>query len=165
MKKPLLIFGLIIGALLTTNSLIMINMMYSNPEFKGNPVLGYSILIIIFSLMYFGVKNYRNNHLDGKINFLKAFKAGAIISFIASTVYVVIGLTNYYLFIPDFLDVFSNHVIRNAEPYKVEAVTAQMENFKEMYKNPLFAIFVSYMEVLPIGIVVALLTSFIVKKK
>ena len=164
MKKIILIFGLIIGAILATNAIIHMNMMYSNPDYKGNDVIGYATLVIIFSLIYFGVRNYRNNYLDGKINFLQAFKTGALICFVASTVYVIFGLLYYYFFAPDFIDVFTDYMIRNSAPDEVEATTAQMANFKEMYKNPLFAILITYMEVLPIGMIVALFSAFIVKK-
>jgi len=165
MNRIIFIFGLVVGALLTINSMIMINKMYSDPDFKGNDVLGYTILVAIFSLIYVGVKKYRNVQLEGKISFLKAFKSGAWICFIASTVYVVVGLLYYYLFIPDFVDVFSEIVIRNSAPEEVEAATAQMANFKEMYKNPLFAIFISYVEVLPLGMIIALMSALLVKKK
>lgn len=165
MKKIILIFGLVIGAILATNAIIHMNMMYSNPDYKGNDVIGYATLVIIFSLIYFGVRNYRNNYLDGKISFLQAFKTGALICFIASTVYVIFGLLYYYFFAPDFIDVFTDYMIRNSAPDEVEATTAQMANFKEMYKNPLFVILITYMEVLPIGMIVALFSAFIVKKK
>lgn len=165
MKRITLIFGGIIGFILTTNSIIHIHMMYNNPDYKGNDVIGYASMVIIFSLIYFGVRNFRNNHLDGKIGFSSAFKTGAIICFIASTFYVVFGLLHYYVFVPDFGEVYTDYVIRNSAPDEVEAVTAQMESFLEMYKNPLFAILISYIEVLPIGMVVALISAFIVKKK
>lgn len=165
MKKTILIFGTVIGIILSTNAIIHMNMMYSNTDYKGNDVLGYTIMVLLFSLIFFGVRNYRNNFLDGKISFLKALKTGALICFVASTVYVVFGLAYYYIFAPDFIDVFIDYVIRNAAPDEVEAKTAQMANFKEMYKNPLFAILITYMEVLPIGLIVALFSAFIVKKK
>ena len=165
MKRIILIFGLVIGVILTANWIIHANMMYSNPDYKGNDVAGYATLVIIFSLIYFGVRNYRNNHLDGKISFLQAFKTGALICLVASTVYVVFGLLYYYFFVPDFIDVFSEYVIRNSAPDEVEAKTAQMANFKEMYKNPLFAIFITYIEVMPIGMIVALFSALIVRKK
>ena len=163
MKKIIFTFGIVIGAILATNAIIHMNMMYSNPDYKGNDVIGYATLVIIFSLIYFGVRNYRNNYLDGKINFLQAFKTGALICFVASTVYVIFGLLYYYFFAPDFIDVFTDYMIRNSAPDEVEATTAQMANFKEMYKNPLFAILITYMEVLPIGMIVALFSAFMVK--
>lgn len=165
MKKIILIFGVVIGALLSTNAIIHMNIMYTNPDYKGNDVLGYVTLVVIFSLIFVGVRNYRNKYLGGTISFLQALKSGALICFIASTVYVTIGLSYYYLFAPDFIDVFTDFMIRHSAPDEVEATTAQMANFKEMYKNPLFAILVSYLEVLPIGMIVALVSALIVKKK
>lgn len=165
MKKVTLIFGSVIGLVLTTNSIIHMNMMYSNPNYKGNDVIGYATMVIVFSVIYFGVRNYRNKYLNGEIGFLKAFKTGALICFIASTYYVVFGLLYYYLFIPDFLDVYADYIIRNSPAGEVEAKTAQMESFKEMSKNPLFVVLFSYFEVLPIGMIVALVSAFMVKKK
>jgi hypothetical protein len=165
MKKIILLFGVVIGALLSTNAIIHMNMMYTNPDYKGNDVLGYATLIIIFSLIYVGVRKYRNNYLDGKISFTQALKEGALACFVASTVYVMIGLFYYYVFAPDFIDVFTDYMIKHSAPDQVEATTAQMASFKEMYKNPLFSIFISYMEVLPIGMIVALVSAFLVKKK
>jgi len=67
--------------------------------------------------------------------------------------------------VPDFIDVFSDYMIRNAAPDEVATTTTQMANFKEMYKNPLFAILITYIEVLPVGMIVALFSALIVKKK
>ncbi len=165
MNKITALFGLVIGAILSTNAMIHMNMMYSNPDYKGNDVLGYITLVLIFSLIYFGIRNYRNRYLDGKIGFGRAFKIGALICFLASTVYVVFGLIYYYIVAPDFIDVFTEFMIRNSTPEKLEATTAQMESFKEMYKNPLLVILITYLEVLPIGMIVALISAFIAKKK
>ena len=51
----------------------------------------------------------------------------------------------YYIIIclSQILLMFFEHVIRNSAPDEVESITAQMANFKEMYKNPLFAILIS----------------------
>ncbi len=165
MKRIILIFGVVIGSILSANSIVHMNMMSSNPDYQGNDLVGYATMVILFSLIYFGVRNYRNNFLAGKIGFSKAFKTGALICLVASTVYVVVGLLYYYLFAPDFIDIYADYIIRNSAPDEVEAATAQMANFKEMYKNPLFAILMTYMEVLPIGMIVALISAFIVKKK
>lgn len=165
MKKVVLIFGSVIGIVLSTNSIIHMSMMYSNPDYKANDAIGYATMVIIFSVIYFGVRNYRNNHLEGKINFSKAFKTGAIICFIASTYYVVFGLMYYYLFVPDFMEVYADYIIRNSAASEVEAKTAQMASFKEMSKNPFFVVLISYFEVLPIGMIIALISAFIVKKK
>lgn len=101
MKKIVLTFGLIIGTILCANMIVMVNMMYGDTVFKGNDIVGYTALIVLFSLIFFGVRNYRNRQLNGAISFGRAFKIGALIAFVASTMYVVIWLFYYYLFVPD----------------------------------------------------------------
>ena len=165
MKKIVLIFGLIPGIILSANMIYMINLLYSNPDFKGNDVLGYAAMVVVFSLIFFGVRNYRNKHLHGVISFGKAFKTGVLIALVASTVYVVVGLFYYYVFAPDFIDVYTRHVLKNTPSAELAAKTTEMESFKEMYKNPVFAVLITYFEVFPIGLVVALVSALILKKK
>ncbi len=165
MRKIVLIFGLIIGTILSANMIVMVKLMYSKTDFKGNDFVGYTALIVLFSLIFFGVRNYRNKHPDRVISFGKAFKTGALIALIASTMYVVIWLFYYYLLVPDFIDVYTSHMLNNCADADLQAKTAQMANFKEMYKNPLFVILITYSEVLPIGLVVALVSALILKKK
>ena|SRR5688572_12214436 len=170
MKRNVLIFGLVLGTMLATHAVYMMTLVYRNPEFKSNDVVGYAAMIVVFSLTYFGIRNYRNKELNGVISFGKAFKTGALIALLGSTLYVVIGLSYYYLFVPDFLDKYTLHVLsqatRNgATATELAAKTEEMKQFKEMYKNPVFAVLISYAEVLPIGLVVALFSSLILTKK
>jgi hypothetical protein len=166
MKKNVLIFGFVLGIILCINMVIMVNMMYTNPEFKGNDLLGYAVMVVIFSIIFFGVRNYRNKELGGIISFGTAFKTGLYIALVASTVYVVVWLFYYYLFVPDFIDKYTAHVLHQctSEAELVEK-TKEMENFGKMYENPLFVILITYSEVLPVGLIVALVSSFILKKK
>jgi len=40
-----------------------------------------------------------------------------------------------------------------------------MAEFKEMYKNPLYVVLITYTEVLPVGLIVALVSALILKRK
>jgi len=69
-------------------------------------------LLIIFGVMLYGIKNYRNNGLEGKITFGQAFLHGLVIGIIA---FIITGIYNYifYAFIaPEYantmLDSFVN---------------------------------------------------------
>lgn len=166
MKKNVLIFGLILGTILCINMIVVINMMYTNPDFKSNDLLGYAAMVVIFSLIFFGVRNYRNKVLDGVISFGKGFKTGLLIALVASTLYVVVWLFYYYLFVPDFIDKYTTHVLHQYTTESERAAKAvEMANFKEMYSNPLFVVLITYSEVLPIGLIITLISSLILKKK
>lgn len=146
----------------------MVNLCYTNPDFKSNDILGYAAMIVVFSLVFFGIRSYRNKQLGGIISFGKAFKTGALIVLVCSTMYVVVWLFYYYLFVPDFLDKYIPHVLKETaqkDASNLAAKTKEMENFREMYKNPLFVILITYSEVLPVGLIVALVSSLILKKK
>ncbi len=170
MKRNVLIFGLILGSIMTGHMIYMINVICNNPGFEGNDIVGYAAMIVVFSLTFFGIRNYRNKELGGVISLGNAFKTGAAIAFLGSTMYVGVWLFYYYLFVPDFIDKYTLHVLsqatRNgATASELAAKTAEMENFKEMYKSPLFVILISYAEVLPIGLAVAFVSSLVLKKK
>jgi len=170
MKKNILIFGLIMGAIISINMVYMVNLCYTRGDFTGNDVAGYAAMIVIFSFIFIAVRNYRNKYNEGVISFGSAFKMGALIAFIAATMYVVTWIFYYYLFVPDFLDKYIPHVLKDAASQGATAVeleqkTAEMEKFKSMYKNPLFVILVTYAEVFPVGLIVSLISALILKKK
>jgi hypothetical protein len=165
MKKIVLVFGIIIGLVFCANIGFMVYWMYHNPDLKGSELVGYAVMVVVFSLIYIGVRNYRNKQLDGFISFGKAFKTGALIALLGSAIYVAAWLFSYYLFVPDFIDVYSDYVLKNCTPEDLPAKTKEMADFKELYKNPLFVILITFSEVLPIGLVVALVSALILKRK
>lgn len=168
MTRNILIFGTIMGAIICTNMVYMVSLCYSNPDMEPNDVLGYAAMVIVFSLTFFAIRNYRNNSLNGIISFGHAFKTGAITVLLASTLYVVVWLFYYYLFVPDFIDKYTAFELKRATRAGVTDLTektAEMAKLKDMYQNPLLVVLITYMEVLPVGLVVALVSAAVLKKK
>ena len=140
MKKNILIFGLVTGAILSINMVIVVNVLYNNPDFESNDFLGYSTMVVILSLIYFGVRNYRNKQLNGVISFGKAFKAGLLIALVASTMYVVVWLFYYYLFVPDFMEVYASHVLEQCtSPDELAATKEEIERLVLLQEELLLA--------------------------
>jgi len=170
MKKTIFTYGLIAGVIVATIMVISIQMCYNNPNFEPSMLVGYASMIVAFSMIFIGIKNYRDKFLGGSITFGKAFKMGLWIAFIASTMYVVTWLIYYYFFIPDFMEKYSQMVLNNlnkdgATAAEIAKKTEEMEMYGEMYKNPLFVILLTYSEVFPIGLVISLITALILKRK
>ncbi len=170
MKRNVIVFGLISGLIISTIMGILMVVYRNNPDLEGSMMVGYIAMIVAFSFVFIGTKNYRDKYNDGVITFGKAFRLGLYITLIASTMYVMMWLIEYYVFMPDFMDKYSEHIIKGLhESGATQAVIDQkileMGTYKEMYKNPLFVVLLTYAEILPIGILITLISAFILKKK
>ncbi len=170
MKKNVWVFGSIIGIIMACFAVYQAGECYTNPDMKTNDVVGYAGMIAVFSFVFIGIKNYRDKYNGGIITFGKAFKTGFYITLIASSIYVFVWLIDYYIFIPDFLDKYIPHVLKKTSSNGASAVelqekAAEMASFKEMYKNPLFVVLVTYAEIFPLGLIITLISSLILKRK
>jgi hypothetical protein len=169
MKKLVLVYGIIAGVIVAALMAFSTGYFCAKGDFEGGMIYGYSAMILAFSMIFVGVKSFRDKHNGGTINFGKAFKIGLFISLIASTIYVISWLINYYLFMPDFMDRYAVVMLDKAKSSGISAEelakkTAEMTQMREWYKNPLFVILMTYIEILPVGVVVTLITALILKR-
>src|ERR1044072_6704957 len=82
-----------------------------NVDYNSSMLIGYASMLIAFSLVFVGVRNYRNKYNGGVISFGKAFKIGLFMVLIASTIYVISWLIAYFFFIPDFFEKYSAQML------------------------------------------------------
>lgn len=168
MKKIVLISGLIAGCIL---AIVMFTSLYFlDDHFSNGMLIGYSSMLLAFSLIFVAVKTWRDKYNNGIISFGKAFKIGLFISLVASSMYVLAWTIEYYFFIPDFMDKYAAHVINKAKADGASAAeilkqTTDMAKFKEMYKNTFFMVLLTFSEVLPVGLLISLLCALILRRK
>ncbi|QBZ98728.1 DUF4199 domain-containing protein [Flavobacterium sangjuense] len=171
MKKIILTYGLIAGAIVTAFMAYGVYSLNKNPDYEGSMILGYTGMLVAFSFVFIGVKNYRDKQNNGAITFGRALKIGALISLIASTIYVGVWLIEYYCLYPDFMEKYSAAAIQKMSTSGISATelkakTDEMLMMKEMYKNPFWVIVFTYVEVLiPIGLLVPIISALILKRK
>lgn len=170
MKNIIIRNGVIAGFVVTIMMIVSTALMYNDEQFEPSMAVGYIGMFIAFSFVFVGIKSYRDKYNHGSITFGQAFKIGLLITLIASTFYVVTWLVEYYVFIPDFMDRYSDFVSRQIEREnlplnEVQEKMAFLEKQKEWYKNPLFVILLTYSEILPIGIIVSVISALILKRK
>ena len=83
MKKTVLTFGLIAGLMISV--LMDSAMIFADKIGSGHSmVLGYTMMVASFLLIYFGVRSYRDNVLGGQISFGRAFSCGILIAIITT---------------------------------------------------------------------------------
>ena len=127
-------------------------------------------MLLAFSLIFVGTKITRDKYNGGFISFGKAFRVGLFITLIAATIYVLVWLIDYYIFIPDFADKYAAQAVKKLQESgaTAEAIAKkakEMEDFSRMYKNPFFNTLITYSEIVPVGLLVSLISAFILKKK
>ena len=169
MRKVVLTFGLIAGAILSAMMLITIPF-HDQIGFDKGLIIGYTTMVLAFFMVFFGVKSYRDNVAGGTVTFGRAFKVGLLIMAVACVCYVATWQVVYYKFAPDYLDKYSAYTLDKAKrsgasDSAIAAQERQMTEFKEMYKNPLVNVALTLLEPLPVGLFFTLVTAGILSRK
>lgn len=170
MKKNILIYGLISGLIVSALMAIILSVASNSGNYDSSIVIGYASMLIAFSMIFVAIKNYRDKYNGGIISFGRAFKIGFFISLIASTIYVIVWLIEEHFFFPDFMEKYTANELNKLQSSGISAAelaneTKQLEQAKEWYKNPFFKILMTYAEILPVGLIVTLISSLILKRK
>jgi hypothetical protein len=168
MKNIIIKNGILAGIIVSIVMGSMTLFMKSNPNTEPSMVIGFGSMLLAFIFVIIGIKQQRDAN-NGIISFGKAFTTGLLISLIASTIYVFVWLIIYYNFFPNFIEQYSEMAIKNAKSEDIAKVTTEMNQYKEWYKSPIMIILLTFMEILPLGIVVSLIGAivfaFFLKKK
>ena len=169
MKKTVLTFGLISGLMISVlmgGSLVLADRIGSGHSMA----LGYTIMVASFLLIYFGVRSYRDNVLGGQISFGRAFGCGMLIALITTVCYVAMWEVLYFNFMPHFMDGYFAAQIHKVQasgldPAAVAAQVAAIQRSQQLYQNPLVNMAYTFMEPLPVGLVVALISAAVLRRR
>jgi hypothetical protein len=170
MKKIVLVCGGIAGLIVSAMGLISTAVFCTSGDFEKGMIYGYASMIVAFSLIFVGIKNFRDKYNGGMVSFGKAFKVGFLITLVASTFYVISWLINFHFFMPDFYDKYFIRMLdqlkaSGASAATIAEKTAEMAKMKEWSKNEFFVIIMTYVEILPVGLIVTLIAALILKRK
>lgn len=169
MKKTVLTFGLIAGAMLSAMLLITIPFQDAIGFDRGE-IIGYTSMVAAFLLIFFGVRSYRDNVAGGTIRFGRAFTVGALIAVVASLCYVVTWEVIYFKISPAFLAKDQTHFIDKARAAgesedAIAKKKAEMDAFAKLYQNPVINAAITFVEPLPVALVVALVSAGVLSRR
>lgn len=169
MKKTVLIFGLISGAV-SSGMMLATLPFIDHLDFDKGAIIGYTALVASALVVFFGVRSYRDNVGGGHVGFGRAFAVGLLITLVSCACYVVTWEILYYKVMPDFGEKFTAHMVERARASGVSAQQLEEKkreaaSFKEMYDKPLYNIALTFTEPFPISLVVSLISAAILRKK
>ena len=170
MKKIVLTFGLIAGAILSATMLATLPLHDQIGYDTLGMAIGYTSMVIAFLLIFFGVRSYRDNIAGGSVRFGRAFGVGMLIALVASACYVGTWEVIYYRFAPNYLENYRDHMIEKARASgasdaELVQKRAEMEKFAQIYANPIMNVAMTLAEPLPVALIVALVTAGVLSKK
>jgi hypothetical protein len=169
MRKIVLTFGLIAGAILSVMMLITIPF-HDEIGFDKGLIIGYTTMVLAFLMVFFGIKSYRDNVAGGSVSFGRALGVGLLIVVIASVCYVATWELIYYKLEPDFADKYAAAMVKKARESgaseaEIAVKTKEASDFKRLYDNPLINIAYTLIEPLPVGILFALVGAGVLSRK
>lgn len=174
MKKTIIKYGLISGAIAAACQLIIVMILksygFDKVGFDNSAYFGYSLIILSMAVIFFGIKAFRDKENEGKVTFTKGLGIGLGIALISSVCYSLMWLVVYYGFIPNFMEDYATFCMNKlkesgANEMELSKNQAELAQIKEFYKTPWGIFAITLVEPLPIGVLGALVSAFILKRK
>ena len=167
MTRTIFIYGIISGAVVALG--ITATIIFSGGQPPHSSVfLGYLIMLVALSSILVGVKQYRDNVQGGVIGFWKALAIGLGISAVAGVAYVIVWEAYCAIEHYDFATDYANSILLAKRTAHVSAAEYQkavteMAQFRTQYANPLFRWPMTFIEIFPVGVLIALITAVLVR--
>ena len=165
MKYPL-IFGSSAGAIII--SVLVAGLAFDLPDHLQSEWFGYAVMLAALSMIFVGVKRYRDVERGGVIRFLPAFGLGLGIALVAAIIYII-GWEIYLATTSrDFIAEYTAGIVENmraagASAEAIQAKVAEMQAMGQSYKNPLFRIPITFIEIFPVGLIVAFVSAALLR--
>jgi hypothetical protein len=166
MLRTILIFGLLAGLIVAVPMmLLMANSDFGEGDHGSHSlVTGYALMLLAFTMIFIGVKRYRDHRLGGVIRFVPALLVGLGISVIASVIYVIgweitLAATDY-AFMGDYTAaILEAERAKGASEAALASKAAEMAKMAQDYLNPFYRMPITFVEIFPVGLIVSLVSA------
>lgn len=169
MQRIILSYGILSGLVVIVTTIIGISFSLENEAFEFSQWLGYLVMLVALSMIFVGMKRYRDNEQGGVISFARGMQLGLGIAAVAGVMYVTVW--ELYLVLTDyaFINDYAQATIdarraAGATTDELARLTADMDTMKAQYANPLFRIPITFLEIFPVGLLVSLLSAAVLRK-
>lgn len=168
MLRTSLIYGVIAGLIVAVPMFTLLAGDADHTEWSSSHLFGYAMMILALSMIFVGVKSYRDKVKGGVIKFLPAFLLGLGISAVASVIYVAgweltLALT-HYSFASDYAaSALEAARAKGVSPAELEEMRVQYAEFERQYADPLFRLPMTFIEIFPVGLIISLIAAALLR--
>jgi len=170
MKKIVLTFGFISGAIMSASMTAIMVFAHQTDPSRGM-VIGYTMMVLSFLLVFFGIRSYRENVGNGYISFGRALGVGFLIMLISCACYVATWEVVYHKLMPDFTEKYMAQSIERVRasgksPQEIDSEIQNMRSMMQLYNsNIFFNMAITFLEPLPVGVLMSLISAAILRKR
>lgn len=131
--------------------------------------VGYAIMLVALSVVFLAVKRQRDEAGGGVIRFWRAFGMGLAISAVAGIIYVIAWeAAQATLIHGDFAREYGDSIIARqraagASAAELARLTREMADFAVQYRDPLFRLPMTFLEIFPVGVLVSLVSAALLR--
>jgi hypothetical protein len=169
MKKNVWKYGLLSGLALAGTMAVTVPFEHHIKASYGM-LVGYTLMVLSFLIVFVGVKHYRDTECGGYLGFGRAFAAGVLMMLISCACYVAMWEVLTATVEKNFAHEYTAGMVKRAQNSglqgaALDAKIAEARKFEVMYSNPLYRMSMTLLEPLPVGIVMALVSAGILRRK
>lgn len=168
MQRIILTYGIIAGLIIIGSAILGLAVTGGEQPLHALEWLGYLVMLIALSMIFVGIKRYRDRYLGGVIRFGTATLVGLGIAAVAGVIYVAVW--EAYLAMTDytFIERYTEGVIaaREAEGLsgaELRTLVEEMATMRRQYANPLFRLPMTFLEIFPVGLLITLISAAILR--
>jgi len=166
---PLILrYGLIAGVIVATPMLVIFFNAEPGKEPASGMLLGYLTMLVALTMVFLGIKHYRDKVKGGVIRFLPALGVGLAISAVASLIYVLSWEICMAKGGAEFIAFYRNAMIESARasaktPEALAHAIAEADSFAKSYTNVPFRLAMTFIEMFPVGVLVSLISAAVLR--
>ena len=168
MRNRILGYGVGAGLVIGVPLFIMMVTTDARAMFEGGMLLGYTVMLVAFSLVFLAIKRQRDVDGGGAIRFWPALKLGLGISVVASLTYALAWEGALAVSGADFAGAYADHLMNKeraagASAARLAQLRAEMDAFAQSYANPLVRVPMTFIEMFPVGLLVSLVSAALLR--
>jgi uncharacterized membrane protein len=148
-------YGALICGIISVTSYVF------NLDYDTSEIVGWIAILLGLSMIFFGIRYYRNNAGAGAITLGKGMQIGLLISLFPSFIFFLISLIIFSFFGEEFVQKAIDYAAEH-KPEQVDKIRGQYET--GIFSNPVISSLVMFFTVYLPGVIVSLISALVLKR-